>query len=269
MSVIRNPIDGSITTRWYKKDMASGRFLNFHSIHPITQKLSVMQGYIDRVFRLSSECYEIEEGQRIVDGLKMNGYPLKLINAFINKYTTKRLIPPNTDPIEGAKNEVRRLGMTYVKNVSESIARCFRKYSDSIAFAFKNTSNVYSVYSKLKDKLDDDCKSNVIYEVSCGACGKIYIGMTTQMKKQRMSGHKSDCNRKRMTCALAQHAIEMNHIFDLDNSRIVAQNNSYTKLQTLEKLYIKDARNCVNKKCIEAADVSPIYTHLFKFYQPQ
>lgn len=118
----------------------------------------------------------------------------------------------------------------------------------------------------MKDRLDKFMKSNVIYSIKFSKCpDKCYIGVTTQMLEQRISKHRSDCNTNRVSCALAQHVHNKNHQFDFDNADILAQHNSEERLKVLEKLYIKSSNNCVNKKSIEAADISLIYSHLFNF----
>jgi len=42
--------NGFIIFDWYKKSIFSGRILNYHSQHPITQKRGVIVNLIDKVF---------------------------------------------------------------------------------------------------------------------------------------------------------------------------------------------------------------------------
>ena len=54
-----------IVTEWYKKPVASGRILNFLSMHPLAQKLNTATGFIGRVFRLSTN-ESLTENKEIV-----------------------------------------------------------------------------------------------------------------------------------------------------------------------------------------------------------
>lgn len=227
--------------------------------------MSVLKGYIDRVYRLTSECYHTETRRLIFNGLKTNGYPSRLIITFIDKFITKNILPRPTQADTEQQQPVR-VSIHYINGVSECIARVFHKHTNTFKLAFKNTACVYDVLSKMKDRLDNQLRSNVIYQIKCNDCDdKVYIGITGQLLKQRISKHRSDVNNGKETCMLAQHSLNRRHSFDFDNAVILASHNSYEKLKILEKLYIISSKNCVNKKCIEAAGISPIYTHLFEF----
>lgn len=268
ISIIKDDVFGTITTRWYKKEIASGRFLNFQSIHPINQKMSVLQGYVDRVLRLSSVCYLAEEKKVIYDGLKLNGYPKYLINLFMDKYLARAANLDDTivDAHNGTTTEIQRASLQYIKGISENVAKSFRRRTNDISFAFRNVANVNDLLNKMKDPLEMAQKSNIVYEIRCNDCiDKVYIGVTGQMLKQRLTQHRSDVRIKKRSCALAEHALNSNHIFDFDNARILTQHHSYEKLLILEKLHIMSAINCINKKSIEASGISPIYAQLFEF----
>lgn len=47
--VLRCPTTGTITTKWYRKPVSSGRLLNYKSFHPLSQKIGMAKGFIHRV----------------------------------------------------------------------------------------------------------------------------------------------------------------------------------------------------------------------------
>lgn len=95
MLVIRDVNDGSITTDWYRKPIASGRLLNYKSYHPLNQKMSTAKGFMDRVLRLSSKCYQVKNRQVIVDTLRANEYPSSVINRHKENHRAELLSHTN------------------------------------------------------------------------------------------------------------------------------------------------------------------------------
>jgi len=79
---------------FYTKPTFSGRFLSFLSQHPISQKREVMMSMIDRVFLLHPK-YHQKNLKLIVEILRLNDYPLKLIFDTINS-RLKYLISDHT-----------------------------------------------------------------------------------------------------------------------------------------------------------------------------
>ncbi|XP_039431508.1 uncharacterized protein LOC120414372 [Culex pipiens pallens] len=78
--VIRNP-DNTLTTEWYAKPISSGRLLNFHSMHPLDQKLGVVSNFIDRVRTFSTATNVAQQNQLILQHLRRNDYPTHLIQC--------------------------------------------------------------------------------------------------------------------------------------------------------------------------------------------
>lgn len=89
MLVERNA-DNTITTRWYKKLIASGRILNYNSLHPLKTKISTAYGLIDREARLTSNSTTYRIEQTITDILSTNGYPKSLINRLFCRYFNRK-----------------------------------------------------------------------------------------------------------------------------------------------------------------------------------
>lgn len=42
---------------WYRKETWSGRLLNFNSYHPLSHKIGVIVGLVDRIFKLSDKKF--------------------------------------------------------------------------------------------------------------------------------------------------------------------------------------------------------------------
>ena len=75
--------DGTIFTDWYRKDTYSGRFINFLSNHPKTQKAAIIKSSIDSATLLSHPSFHENNLATIKKLLLSNNYPLNFINYHI------------------------------------------------------------------------------------------------------------------------------------------------------------------------------------------
>jgi len=77
-------INNIIEFDWFHKPTFSGRYLNFHSLHPLTQKRSTIVGITDREFLLSHPRYHQKNLELVINTLLNNDYPLSFIFDTIN-----------------------------------------------------------------------------------------------------------------------------------------------------------------------------------------
>ena len=82
-----------IITNWYTKPTFSGRFLNYHSQHPLSQKIAMVYNVIDRAIKLADTRFHKDNINIAKNLLKENSYPTK----FINKYISKRIAKLNNN----------------------------------------------------------------------------------------------------------------------------------------------------------------------------
>ncbi|XP_071649570.1 uncharacterized protein [Temnothorax longispinosus] len=76
-TIINN--NGLIEFDWYHKPTFSGRYLNYYSCHPSSQKRGTIIGLIDRAFLLSHPRFHRKNLELIISILLNNDYPLDLI----------------------------------------------------------------------------------------------------------------------------------------------------------------------------------------------
>jgi len=84
LDVMIKVVDNIIVFDWFHKPTFSGRYLNFHSLHPLTQKRSIVIGMTDRAFLLSHPRYHQKNLELIFNSLLNNDYPLSFIFDTIN-----------------------------------------------------------------------------------------------------------------------------------------------------------------------------------------
>ncbi|CAD6208583.1 GSCOCG00010569001-RA-CDS [Cotesia congregata] len=151
--------DNSILTSWYVKPTSSGRCLNYYSNHPLSQKISIIKGFMFRSLSLSSEQFHIENLGKVEKLLKNNNYPTGLIHTIFKNYKRDKTIQDN-------KLEIKKfIRFSFINTISNQINKCFNK--TNIKLVFNNLVKLSSIYTKLKDKVDKWEQSQVIYKIPC------------------------------------------------------------------------------------------------------
>ncbi|XP_072398197.1 uncharacterized protein [Diabrotica undecimpunctata] len=82
MRIIRTH-SNTLGNTWYRKDMASNRFLNYHSTHPIRYKHNLVQALSFRVHTLTHTRYKRESLDLLKSILIDNSYPISIINRYL------------------------------------------------------------------------------------------------------------------------------------------------------------------------------------------
>ncbi|XP_055589013.1 uncharacterized protein LOC129741318 [Uranotaenia lowii] len=266
--------DQTIITSWYQKPIASGRFLDYLSIHPLHQKINVAKNFISRVDRLSPKVDEKTKIELMDSHLKLNNYPVSLRHRLINSRKCKKTV----DLIE--TEQCKYKSISYIPGLTDKIGKFLKTDYSSIKLATKTISKIKQIFTKVKDPVHQDDFSNVVYSIPCNDCDSQYIGMTTNTLKERIGGHKSnkkaldklrsegvDKEDPRMAnlngqTALLHHSIKHDHSFDLNGTRIIDRHNFTSGLQTLEMCHIARNGNTVNKKT-DTEGLSVIYAGIF------
>lgn len=235
--------DGTISTKWYHKPMASTRILNGNSNHHQTLKMNTAYGVIHRILTLSDEVYRVECIKTIFDVLGLNGFPKSCIKKLIEKYDKK--VKVLNSGVGGTNNnqvvpDFYR-SIVYIKGLTERISGIIRKEKDGIGIGYKSLHTLNNViFTKTKDKLSDSLKCNLIYKIPCIDCEYCYVGQTGNFLKTRMSGHMSDIRLNKIEKSpLAEHMSEFHHTLDFCNVKILSFVENLRKRLTMEMCYIK------------------------------
>lgn len=251
--------EGSLVTSWFRKSYNSGRILNYNSNHPLSQKLGVVQGFLNRAIRLSHDS-KVEESVDMVRRLLLsNNYPISTIRK-CEKITSERIknkIGGNTNRLQWSFSR-----FPYVCGLSPRIGNLFRQTNCKLVFY--NISKVKNLYSQLKDKIKKEDRSSLVYRIPC-SCGRWYVGQTRQKLKKRTAQHKSDCriesyNKNNKTALAVHHFENEGHNFQFDKVEILDLESNFLKRNISEMIYIK-ALNCVNFRS-DAQGLSTVYSDL-------
>lgn len=262
MELNRDNKSGQIRTNWYTKVIASKRILHFYSHHAFKYKCNTAYNLINRVLELSHKCYHNENIGKIKDILKTNKYPLALIEKFIRDCKKNLWKKENGIPTIKVTNENSIYqSLTYVEGLSQRIDKAIRKEFPDTIIAYKNRKTLRNLFSKTKDPLVRELKSNVCYKVQCKNCDNVYIGQTGRHVKTRMAEHRRDVTPKKKNgnssntprntpnkTALKKHHETKGHTFDFENYKIIGTEKHLGKRLIMEACNIITTKNACNNR---------------------
>ena len=155
---------------------------------------------------------ELKEGEDLggrgipvcVNGYILHGYPKKMTRKFFNKSKAKA--------VSHTEKEERKdsLYLPYIRGLSEGVDRGVKNMK--IRTVCKTTLTLRHCLTELKTPADPINTKGVVYRIAC-SCGRVYVGETGRMLKQRISKHKrvvknaDSNNRLRVHVARTKHEI--------------------------------------------------------------
>lgn len=242
MTLTRNHKTHKIVTQWYTKPTWSGRYLNYMSCHPKKQKLSVIVGLVDRALYLTSPALRPQSLNKVKDTLTKNNFKIKDIDRIIKQRTFKMYNKLQIKHKNLTEAEDRFVALPYTSGLSEKIAYILRKHG--VRTCHKSQNKLNSMFTPLKSKTPTVKQSNVVYSIPC-SCSKTYIGMTSQLLKNRINGHKYQSG---ASTALHKHERETSHTFCYNNTKILNKDKNIHKLAIKEMIEIKRDKNSINDR---------------------
>lgn len=219
----------------------SRKYLNYHSHHPIRQKIGVIYGLVDRGVLLADSSFHIKNLSLVREVLIENCYPEEFVDNHVIKRLNTLIKRSNEAGVldDSLTNRTPyRFCFPYVKGLSQSVSRVLRPFN--VSCVFKNVNDLSHLYSQLKDKTPLTLNSNVVYRIPCGGCEASYIGQTERWLKTWVKEHdnnvKRDCKEH---TALTKHKIAMDHQFKFDNIKVLVKEKNLKK-----KTDSRDVPNC-------------------------
>ncbi|XP_055538479.1 uncharacterized protein LOC129725997 [Wyeomyia smithii] len=143
--VLVRKADQSIKTEWYSKPMASGRFLDFFSCHPLHMKMNVVANFIMRVRKLSTNLPPKAINDIINEHLKVNHYPLSLRNRLQNRLMRKNV---QVAPAETLPTTYKP--MPYIDRLTARIKKSLRIDFPEITLATRNEHTINHLFTNTK-----------------------------------------------------------------------------------------------------------------------
>ena len=232
---------GLLETSVYRKPTHTDKYLAFDSHHPICHKKSVTNTLFMRAECLpSSSDSKDNERKYVFDVLKENNYPKHFLNNCLKPVIPSRKTSENDNSMMGFAV------VPYVHGVTEPIKRILGSYN--IKVAQKPFLTLNHIFSKPKDPVSKEQKSDAIYSIPCNDCNQEYIGQTKRQFGTRLKEHqKAVALSRKDNSALSEHTCQTNHTIAWNNSKIITTNQRYHQRRCLEAWHINSAHAPLNR----------------------
>jgi len=235
---------------WYHKPTFSGRYLNYWSQHPLSQKKGTIIGLVDRIFLLSHPEFHQKNFSFIIRILLENDYPLKFIFNTIGTRVKSLIFGKTLQQNDNKDNELinnKKIWFTvpYIKSISEKFKNIINGSESRVSFFSMNKLSRF--IKAQKDSLPKSSNMNIVYKINCKNCDASYVGQTGRQLKTRISEHKNHINRKTSAhSVITEHRLHTNHDFDWERVEILDVERNYNKRIVSEMVNIKCQKNGIN-----------------------
>ena len=132
-----------------------------------------------------------------------NGFPEKLVRKTLTKPQRQQTCEPDEE------EPPKTLQLPYVRGLSEKIEKTCGPLG--VKAIFKPQSTLKQQLVRVKQKMPEEKRKEVVYQVPCKDCPKVYIGETKRTLKIRISEHKQAVKRGDEKNGIAVHAHTTNH----------------------------------------------------------
>lgn len=200
----------------------------------------------------------------INETLLKNDFPSGLIKKLYNEElekvqqleTSPNPNPHSTDQIVPTERDRPRYCAFYnIEGITNKISTVAKKMNVKTKFGLKPAKCVGNFFTRVKDRISDDEKCDVIYATDCLDCPRKYIGQTRRSLKQRKEDHQKTHEKlqdllnnpvanqteiqKCLNTAMMHHVYHTGHSFDIPGTKILGQDPNRYKLNFLEMAMIK------------------------------
>jgi len=160
--------NGKLEFDWFHKSTFSGRYLNYNFQHALSQKRGTIIGMVDRTFILSHPKYHQKNLKLIVEILRLNDYPLKLIFDTINS-RLKYLISDHTQ-IQSNNRVSNKPNQWFIIPFISALSHKFKNITNDLgsSISYYSMNKLSNIIRPQKDQLPMQQHRNVVYKISCG-----------------------------------------------------------------------------------------------------
>ncbi|BHF84780.1 hypothetical protein SprV_0902793200 [Sparganum proliferum] len=220
--------DGHLATSVHRKGSDSEIILSYGNSHPAAHKRSCMRTLFHRAYRYCSNDDLLKKELGYLYRLfRSNGYPIRLL-----KNCLRRQAQPRAPSSDGGIVTQQFFFLPYTQGTSEMTARQLSQFG--IRVSHKPASSLRTVLTRVKDSIQKEEQTNVIYCITCANCPCVYVGHTGQRLGTRISGHKLAGRRRDPLSLVFAHALKCDHRFNWDNTEVIATANTKRAREFLE-----------------------------------
>jgi len=206
--------DGKFIFDWFHKSTYSGRLLNFHSKHPMSQKRGIITNSTDKILLLSNPEFHQKNFFFLINNLLTNNYPLEMIFSSIRERLSVKFRQLNHGTSHTTDTKDNYFVIPYIDHTADRFIQLFKNIP-KFKLAFFGINRLNKFIKVHKDPLPFLSRSNVVYKINCLHCDASYVGQTRRLLKQRIDEHRNHIKRSTIqTSVITEHRLKFSHDFD-------------------------------------------------------
>jgi len=223
----------------FHKSTYSGRLLNYHSKHPISQKRGIITYSTDKILLLSNPEFHQKNFLCLINNLLTNNYPLEMIFSSIRERLSVKFRQLHHGTPHSTDTKDNYFVIPYVNHSADKFIQLFKNIPN-FKLAFFGINRLNKFIKVHKDRLPSLSRSNVVYKINCLHCDVSYVGQTRRLLKQRIDEHRNHIRRNvTQTSVITEHRLKFSHDFDWENVEILDEEVYFNKRLISEMIYIK------------------------------
>jgi predicted GIY-YIG superfamily endonuclease len=252
--------NGNISIRWYRKDTAADRLLNYNSHHHKSIKINIIKNMTAKIIETSKDTLNQQEDLNKLRALLIkSNYPNHIIEKYIRESvrSTTNIINNNKQNDNNNNNNNKnnnnsnnnnnkmkyQITLPFVNGI-EILKRKLEKLNIKVFFSYPK-----KIKSACTNPVEQKSKSN-IYQINCN-CGAVYNGETKIGLKKRLEQHKKRINKKVIPSdsEIVQHHHDNKYqcMFDLNKAFVIDNEIGWKKRRIKEAIY-STINNSINRK---------------------
>ena len=243
--------ENDITTEVYRKPTFTGVLLNYQAYCPSRWKHTLITGILHRTYNISSNWTIFnKEIKNVVNLLRKNGYPRKVIDTCIQRFLNKKYnVNANVnDNVNDNRSDgpTRYVVIPYINGQSVKLRNRLHKVYKELNIDIRIVYKSFKVhnYFSLKDKTPHLMQSSVVYNYECQVDPESrYVGKTTRRLHQRVEEHVKNNSAISVHLKDCRHC--SNHVYN--NFSIIYKGQSDIDISIAEALIITEENPKLNK----------------------
>ena len=242
----------NFSTSIYRKPTFTGLLSKFYDFSPIQYKENLISTLVCRAYRISSDYFSFDTEINFLKSiLQKNGYPLKFIEKHIHRMLKNLHKPFGQETVLNydVPKPIVYFTTYYLGDISKNLSKdikcllgeCFPQVH--LRMLFKSCNTIGSSFS-FKDKMPEECLSNLVYKYTCDRCRAFYIGKTELQFRCRVCQHLGISPRtgeavSKVASEIRDHCLKCKTHINTDNFVVLDRLQSQHGILLLESLHQK------------------------------
>jgi len=241
LDVLVKRSDQSLSTEVFQKPTHKNRYLHFRSHHHPRVLSGIVTCLKKQALDICDPDQQPTELRNLRETFQANGYPTAVLDPILARNTPTQatvttIAAPSPQPEPQCKEHT--LCLPYVKGSPRRLSPLADQFQTTSLRSNQcsgQSDTIRRSLVRVKNRIPEEKKTGVVYEVPCKDCNGVYVGETVRTLKKQISEHKQAVRCMDDKNGIAVHVQRMDHRIDWEKASIRPW-NSFTGRGEFKKL---------------------------------